>query len=151
MTSGNFPRGSSQGNPTIISFTAVNLIPKELSSWKTYHMPFIGERIFVLISKSYFIWNSQSICLDQSLIMENPLSEAITPITYIININKKKPTFKRLMARINSPGAHNWDESVVKKTVSILRAKGIINENYKILTTSDTNILPSEDKLLKLI
>ena len=55
------------------------------------------------------------------------------------------------MARINSPGAHNWDESVVKKTVSILRAKGIINENYKILTTSDTNILPSEDKLLKLI
>ena len=107
------------------------------------------KRVFVLISKSYFIWNSHSICFDQSLIMENPLSEAITPITYVININKKKPIFKRLMAHINSPGANNWDESVVRKTVSILRTKGTINENYKILTTSHTNILPSEDKLLE--
>ena len=27
--------------------------------------------------------------------------------------------------------------------------KGIINENYKILTTNDTNTLPSDDELLE--
>ena len=30
-----------------------------------------------------------------------------------------------------------------------MRTKGIINENNKILTTNDTNTLPSDDKLLE--
>ena len=30
-----------------------------------------------------------------------------------------------------------------------MRTKGIINENYKILTTNDTNTLPSDDELLE--
>ena len=68
--------------------------------------------------------------------MENLLLEAIT---HVKNISKKKPTVKRLLAHINSLGANNWDESVVEETLCILRTKGIINENYKILTTNDTS------------
>ena len=60
-------------------------------------------------------------------------------ITHVKNISKKKPTVKRLLAHINSLGANNWDESVVEETLCILRTKGIINENYKILTTNDTS------------
>ena len=41
-----------------------------------------------------------------------------------------------------SLGANNWDESVVEETLCILCAKGIINVNYKILATNDTNTLP---------
>ena len=55
---------------------------------------------------------------------------------------KKTPTVKRLLPRVNSLGANNWDESVVEETLCILCAKGIINENYKILATNDTNTLP---------
>ena len=71
--------------------------------------------------------------------MENLLQE---PITHVKNIIKKKPTVKRLLARINSLQANNWDESVVEETVCILCTKGIINENYKILATNDTNTFP---------
>ena len=70
-------------------------------------------------------------------------------ITHVKNISKKKPTVKRLLAHINSLVATNWDESVVEETLCILLTKGIINENYKILTTNDTNTLPSDDKLLE--
>ena len=66
--------------------------------------------------------------------MENLLLETIT---HVKNISKKKPTVKRLLAHINSLGANNWDESVVEETLCILRTKRIIDENYKILTTSD--------------
>ena len=78
--------------------------------------------------------------------MENLLLEAIT---HVKNISKKKPTVKRLLVHIYSLGANNWDESVVEETLCILRTKGIINENYKILTTNDTNTLPSDDELLE--
>ena len=78
--------------------------------------------------------------------MENLLLEAIT---HVKNISKKKPTVKRLLAHINSLGANNWDESVVEETLCILRTKGIINENYKILTTNYTNTLTSDDQLLE--
>ena len=78
--------------------------------------------------------------------MENLLLEAIT---HVKNISKKKPTVKRLLAYINSLKANNWDELVVEETLSILRTKGIINENYKILTTNDTNTLLSDDELLE--
>ena len=71
--------------------------------------------------------------------MENLLQE---PITHVKNIIKKKSTVKRLLARINSLQANNWDESVVEETLCILCTKGIINENYKILATNDTNTFP---------
>ena len=78
--------------------------------------------------------------------MENLLLEAIT---HVKNISKKKPTVKRLLAHINSLGSNNWDESVVEETLCILRTKGIINENYKILMTNYTNTLTSDDQLLE--
>ena len=71
--------------------------------------------------------------------MESLLLEAIT---HVKNISKKKPTVKRLLAHINSLGANSCDKSVVEETLCILRTKGIINENYKILTTNGTNTLP---------
>ena len=77
--------------------------------------------------------------------MENLLLEAIA---HVKNISKKEPNIKRLLAHINSLGANNWDESIVKKTLCILRTKKIINENYKILTTNSTNTIASDDELL---
>ena len=46
-------------------------------------------------------------------------------------------------------GANNWDESVVEETLCILCKKGIISGNCEILTTNDTNTLPSDDELLE--
>ena len=71
--------------------------------------------------------------------MESLLLEAIT---HVKNISKKKPTVKRLLAHINSLWANSWDKPVVEETLCILRTKGIIYENYKILTTNGTNTLP---------
>ena len=79
-------------------------------------------------------------------IMEKLLLEALA---HAKNISKKKPTVKRLLAHITSLGANNWDESVVEETLCILRTKRIINENCKILTTNDTNTLPSDYELLE--
>ena len=76
----------------------------------------------------------------------NLLLEAIT---HVKNISKKKPTVKRLLAHINSLGENNWDEQAVEETLCILRTKGIINENYKILMTNYTNTLTSDDQLLE--
>ena len=84
--------------------------------------------------------------LAKSLIMENLLLEAIT---HVKNISKKSPTVKRLLAYIKGLGVNNSDESVVGETLCILRTKGIINQNYKILMTNDTNTLPSDDELLE--
>ena len=80
--------------------------------------------------------------------MENLLLEAIT---HVENISKQNQTVKRLLVRINSPGVNNWDESVVEEILClcILRTKGIINENYKILTTNGTNTSPCDDELLE--
>ena len=79
--------------------------------------------------------------------MKNLLLEAITHDSK--TLSKKKPTVKRLSAYYNSLGANNWDEFVVEETLCILRTKGIINENYKILTTKNTNTLPSDEELLE--
>ena len=70
-------------------------------------------------------------------------------ITHVKKISKKKPTFKRFLAHINSLGTNNWDESVVEGTLCNLRTKWIINENCKILITNDTNTLPNDDELLE--
>ena len=78
--------------------------------------------------------------------MENLSLEAIN---YVKNISKKKPTVKRLLAHINRLGANNWGELVVEETLYNMRTKGIINENYKILSANDTNTLPSDDELLE--
>ena len=71
--------------------------------------------------------------------MEILLLEAITRAK---NISKKKPIAKRLLAHISSLGANDWGESE-----GII--KGIINENYKMLTTNDANTLPSDDAILE--
>ena len=86
------------------------------------------------------------ISFKQSLIMKNLLLEAIS---HVKSINKKKPTVKRLLAHINCVGANNWGESVVEETLCNMRTKGIINKNYKILTTNDTNAFLSDDELLE--
>ena len=83
----------------------------------------------------------------QSLIIENLLLGAIT---HVKNISKKKPSVKRLLPHINSPGANNWGVSVVEETLCNMRTKGIINENYKIFTTNNANTLPSDDELLEI-
>ena len=84
--------------------------------------------------------------LAKSLIKKNLLLESIT---HVKNISKKKPTVKQLLAPINRERVNNWDKSVVEETLCILRTKGIINENYKILMINDTNTLPSDDDLLE--
>ena len=68
----------------------------------------------------------------------------------MLNLGKKKPTAKRLLAYVKSLGANNSDELVVEETLCILCTKGMINENYKILTTNDTNTLSSDDELLEI-
>ena len=67
-------------------------------------------------------------------------------ITHLKIVSKKKPIVKLLLAHINHLGTINWyevEEVVVEETPCILRTKGIINEAYKILATSDTNTIPS--------
>ena len=54
------------------------------------------------------------------LLMGNLLLEGIT---HVKKISKKKPTFKRFLAHINSLGTNNWDESVVEGTLCNLRTK----------------------------
>ena len=54
------------------------------------------------------------------LLMGNLLLEGIT---HVKKISKKKPTFKRFLAQINSLGTNNWDESVVEGTLRNLRTK----------------------------
>ena len=51
--------------------------------------------------------------------------------------------------RLNSLRVSNWNESVVGEIPCILRRKGMFNENHNILTTNDTNTLPSDDEILE--
>ena len=78
--------------------------------------------------------------------MKNLLLEAITLVK---NINKKKPTVKRLLPHFTYPGANNYGESVVEETLFNMRTKRIINENCKTLATNDTNTSLSDDELLE--
>ena len=82
-------------------------------------------------------------------IINNEKNILLEAITHVKSINKKKPTVKRLLAHINCVGANNWGESVVEENLCNMRTKGIINGNYKILTTNDTNTFLSDDELLE--
>ena len=69
------------------------------------------------------------------------------------SISKKKSTIKRFLGHINSLEANSWNELVVEETLCSLHTLWIINENYKILTTNDTNIFPSKypEELLEIL
>ena len=74
--------------------------------------------------------------------MENQIVEAIN---YIKKIIKKKPCVDRLSAHINNTTANNCDREYGEDTLSVLRAKGVIDEHFKIL--SDYNaITPANDE-----
>ena len=71
--------------------------------------------------------------------MENQIVEAIN---YIKKISKKKPSVDRLLlAHINNTTANNCDRKYVEDTLCVLRAKGVMDENFKIL--SDYNTITS--------
>ena len=61
--------------------------------------------------------------------MENQIVEATS---YIKKISKKKPSVHRLLAYINNTTANNCDREYVGDTFCMLRAKGVIDENFKI-------------------
>ena len=76
--------------------------------------------------------------------MENQIVEAIN---YIKKISKKKPSVDRLLAHINTT-ANNCDREYIEDTLCVLRANGVIDENFKILSDynkwSDNNYHSSE-------
>ena len=74
--------------------------------------------------------------------MENQLVEAIN---YIKKISKKKPTVQRSLAHVNNTTANNWGRESVEYALCVLRAKGVIDEHFKILL-ADNTISPANGK-----
>ena len=60
-------------------------------------------------------------------------------------ISKKKPSFDRLLAHNNNTTANNWDWKFEEYTLYELRAKGVIDEHFKILS-ADNAITSASDK-----
>ena len=83
-----------------------------------------------------------SLLIVATFVMENQIVKAIN---YIKRINKKKPSVDRLLAHIDNTIANNCDREYVEDTLCVLRAKCVIDENFKIL--SDYNaITPANDE-----
>ena len=59
-------------------------------------------------------------------------------INYIKKISEKKSSVGRLLAHINSTAANIWDREFVEGTLSELRAKGGIDNHFKILSADNT-------------
>ena len=78
--------------------------------------------------------------------MENQIVEAIN---YIKNISKKKPSIYRLLAPINNTTANNWDRQFAEGTLYELRAKGITDDHFKILS-ADNTITSASDEMAPL-
>ena len=74
--------------------------------------------------------------------MEYQLVEAIN---YIEKVSKKKTSIDRLLAHINNTTANNLDREFVEDTLYELRAKGVIDELFKILS-ADNTITPASDE-----
>ena len=72
-----------------------------------------------------------SLLIVATFIMENQIVEAIN---YIKKISKKKPSIDRLLAHTNNTTANNCDREYIEDTLRVLRAKGVIDENFKILS-----------------
>ena len=72
-----------------------------------------------------------SLLIVATFIMENQMVEAIN---YIKKISKKKPSIDRLLGHINNTTANNCDREYVEDTLRVLRAKDVIDENFKILS-----------------
>ena len=78
--------------------------------------------------------------------MENQIVEAIN---YIKKISKKKPSIYRLLAPINNTTANDWDRQFAEGTLYELRAKGIMDDHFKILST-DNAITSASDEMVPL-
>ena len=74
--------------------------------------------------------------------MENQI---VNLINYIKKIRKKKPPVDRLLAHINNTTASNWDREFVEDTLYELRAKGVIDEHFKILSADNTITTASDE------
>ena len=66
-------------------------------------------------------------------------------VNYIKKISKSKPSVDRLLAHINNATANNCDREYVEDALCVLRAKGVIDENFKILSDYNT-ITPSNNQ-----
>ena len=74
--------------------------------------------------------------------MENQIVEAIN---YIKKISNKKPSIDRLLAHINNTTANNWDREFVEDTLHELRVRGVIDEQFKILSADNAIISASNE------
>ena len=83
-----------------------------------------------------------SLLIVSTFIMENQTVEAIN---YIKKISKKKASNDRLLAHINNTTANDWDRKFVEDTLYELRAKGVIDEHFKILSADNTIIAASNE------
>ena len=83
-----------------------------------------------------------SLLIVAAFIMENQIVQAIN---YIKKIRKRKPSVDRLLAHINKTTGNNWDREFVENTLYELRAKGVIDEHFKILL-ADNTITPASDE-----
>ena len=92
------------------------------------------------------IWDGRVIVA--TFIIENQIVETIN---YIKKIRKRKPSVDCLLAHINKTTANNWDREFVEDTLNELRAKGVIDEHFKILSASaDSTITPASDETTSL-
>ena len=83
-----------------------------------------------------------SLLIVATFIMENQIVEAIN---YIKKISKKKPSIDRLLAHINNTTANNWDREFVEDTLHELRVRGVIDEQFKILSADNAIISASNE------
>ena len=70
--------------------------------------------------------------------MENQILEAIS---YIKNTNKKSPTAETILNHRSKTSASNIDLLFVNETIKELMAKNKINNNFKIIEQTKTEIL----------
>ena len=54
-------------------------------------------------------------------------------IGYIRKVSKKKVTIDKIVTYLNNAGASNWDKESVEENLKEMQAKGIVNQNYKLL------------------
>ena len=54
-------------------------------------------------------------------------------IGYIRKVSKNKVTIDKIVTYLNNAGASNWDKESVEENLKEMQAKGIVNQNYKLL------------------
>ena len=66
-------------------------------------------------------------------------------ISYIRNVSKKKVTVDRIVTYLNNAGASNWDKKSAEANLKEIQTKGIINENYKPLSSDSPDFSIIQD------